>query len=74
MSETSTLIGHGGPKRLARRTNSGADTTATETHRPIAHQEIVRPCRDASIFVNIGVVLTSTRVAGWNEMFSILDL
>src|SRR5579859_7421685 len=75
MSETSTLIGYSG--RTIGREELGLVATppATETHRPIPHQEIVRALIETLGFRHIGVVHDEYAVSSDGmKMFGVLDL
>lgn len=75
MSETSTLIGYGG-RSISREELALVPTPpATETHRPIAHHEIVMALIETLGFRHIGVVHDEYAVSGDGmKMFGVLDL
>ena len=75
MSETSTLIGYGG-RAIDRQELALVPTPpATETHRPIAHCEIVEALIETLGFRHIGVVHDEYAVSpDGMKMFGVLDL
>jgi hypothetical protein len=75
MSETSTLIGYSG-RTIGREELTLVPTpAATETHRPIPHQEIVRALIETLGFRHIGVVHDEYAVSpDGMKMFGVLDL
>src|ERR1700752_958409 len=75
MSETSTLIGYS-DRTIGREDLALVPTPpATETHRPIPHQEIVRALIETLGFRHIGVVHDEYAVSpDGMKMFGVLDL
>ena len=75
MSETSTLIGYSG-RTIGREELALMPTPpATETHRPIPHQEIVRALIETLGFRHIGVVHDEYAISpDGMKMFGVLDL
>ena len=75
MSETSTLIGYSGRTIGREELALGPTPPATETHRPIPHQEIVRALIETLGFRHIGVVHDEYAVSpDGMKMFGALDL
>jgi hypothetical protein len=75
MSETSTLIGYKG-RAIPREELALVPTpTATETHRPVPHHEIVQALVETLGFRHIGVVHDEYAVSpDGMKMFGVLDL
>jgi len=73
MSETSTLIGYSG-RTIAAKNYAGANTGATETHRPIPHHESCKPSSRRWLR-HIGVVHDEYAVSpDGMKAFGVLDL